>query len=59
MADNLQPRSRTWSQFRKRVVKMIGIKQKHMVCSLQAVLYADGHLSAVIWVNEGAKLAFG
>lgn len=27
-----------------------------MVCLLQAELNTDGYLSAVIWVNEGAKL---
>lgn len=47
-----------WTRSRVRVVKMIGIKQKHMVCSLQAGLHTDGHLSGAIWVNECAKLEF-
>lgn len=50
--------SRLWSRPRARVVKMIGIKQKHMVCSLQAGLPADGHLSGAVWVNECVKLEF-
>lgn len=42
------------------VVKMIGLKQKHMVCLLQAELInTDGYLCAVIWVNEWAKPEFG
>lgn len=58
-ADNLKPCYWTWPWFKMHVVKMIGIKQKHMVCSLQAELNTDGYLCAVIWVNEGAKLEYG
>lgn len=58
-ADNLQPWSWTWTLSKMHVVKMIGIKQKHMVRLLQAELNTDGYLCAVIWVNEWAKPEFG
>lgn len=57
-ADNLERHRRAWTRSRVRVVKMIGIKQKHMVCSLQAGLHTDGNLSGAIWVNECAKPEF-
>lgn len=37
------------------VVKMIGIKLKHMVCLLQAELNTDGYLCAMVWVKEWEK----
>lgn len=57
-ADNLEPHRHAWTRSRVHVVKMIGIKQKHMVCSLQAGLHTDGHLSGAIWVNECSKREF-
>lgn len=41
-----------WTLSKNHVVKMIGIKQEHMVCLLQAELNTDRYLCAVIWVNE-------
>lgn len=37
------------------VVKMIGIKLKHMVCLLQAELNTDGYVCAMVWVKERVK----
>lgn len=42
--DDLQRWCWTWTLSKIRVVKMIGIKQKHMVCSLQAESNTDGYL---------------
>lgn len=57
--DNLQLWSWTWALSNMHVAKMIGIKQQHMVCLLQAELNTDGYLRAAIWVNEWAKPEFG
>lgn len=59
MIDSLQLWSWIWTLSKMHVVKMIGIKQKHMVCLLQAELNTDGYLCAVIWVNEHVKPEFG
>lgn len=45
----------TWNLSSIHVVKLIGIKQTHMVYLLQAELNTDGCRCVVIWVNEWAK----
>lgn len=56
-ADNPEARSGAWTRSNTlRVVKLIGIEQKHMVCSLHAGLLTDGCTSAAIWVSGCVKL---
>lgn len=64
----LRPWSWTWTLSKMHVVKMIGIKQKHMVCLLQAELNTDGYFVCCdlgqwirktwVWVISNVKMKY-
>lgn len=54
-SSSISRRSGTWKVSNLHIVKLIGIKLKHMVYLLQTASNTDGYWCAVIWVSGLTK----